>query len=81
MSLMAGRGFFTFLTPIFNRAPVLWRPRTGRGFPGYIQPCQPMPTPQPPRGGDWLHEIKHDGYHMIVRRDAAGVRLFIRPAG
>jgi bifunctional non-homologous end joining protein LigD len=26
----------------------------------------------------WLHEIKHDGFRMLVRRDAAGVRLFTR---
>jgi ATP-dependent DNA ligase len=25
-----------------------------------------------------LHEIKHDGYHMMVRRDATGARLFTR---
>jgi len=23
----------------------------------------------PPSGADWVHEIKHDGYRMIVRRD------------
>jgi imidazolonepropionase-like amidohydrolase len=23
----------------------------------------------------WLHEIKHDGFRMLVRRDAAGVRI------
>jgi len=26
----------------------------------------------------WLHEIKHDGFRMLVRRDGAGVRLFTR---
>jgi len=55
-----------------------WRPRTRRAFPGFIQPCQPIPAPKPPRGGDWLHEIKHDGYRMIARRDAPRVRLFTR---
>jgi ATP-dependent DNA ligase len=24
----------------------------------------------------WIHEIKHDGYRMIVRRDRDRVRLF-----
>jgi bifunctional non-homologous end joining protein LigD len=35
----------------------------------------------PPRqfaGPDWIHEIKHDGYRLIVRRDGEAVRLFTR---
>jgi hypothetical protein len=27
---------------------------------------------------DWVHEIKHDGYRLIVRRDGKAVRLFTR---
>jgi bifunctional non-homologous end joining protein LigD len=26
----------------------------------------------------WLHEIKHDGFRILARRDSAGVRLFTR---
>jgi ATP-dependent DNA ligase len=33
---------------------------------------------QPPTGWDWVHEIKHDGYRVIVRRDGPTVRLFTR---
>jgi bifunctional non-homologous end joining protein LigD len=29
-------------------------------------------------GPDWVHEIKHDGYRLIVRRDGPAVRLFTR---
>jgi ATP-dependent DNA ligase len=30
----------------------------------------------PPSGPDWLHEIKHDGFRILARCDAAaGVRL------
>jgi bifunctional non-homologous end joining protein LigD len=29
-------------------------------------------------GPDWVHEIKHDGYRMQVRRDGDTVRLFTR---
>jgi ATP-dependent DNA ligase len=29
----------------------------------------------PPSGPDWLHEIKHDGFRILARRDANGVRL------
>jgi bifunctional non-homologous end joining protein LigD len=33
---------------------------------------------KPPSGPDWVHEIKHDGYRMIVRRDGPAVRLYSR---
>ena len=29
-------------------------------------------------GRDWVHEIKHDGYRLMVRRVGARVRLFTR---
>jgi bifunctional non-homologous end joining protein LigD len=45
---------------------------------GFVPPCLPTKTPKPPAGAGWLHEIKHDGFRMLVRRDAAGVRLFTR---
>ena len=28
----------------------------------------PTSAPQPPRGPEWLHEIKHDGFRVIARR-------------
>jgi ATP-dependent DNA ligase len=31
-----------------------------------------------PSGNDWLHEIKHDGYRLIVQRDGKRVRLFTK---
>lgn len=31
-----------------------------------------------PAGPDWLHEVKHDGYRLIVQRDGDRVRLFTR---
>jgi bifunctional non-homologous end joining protein LigD len=50
-----------------------------RIFPtGFVAPCQPTPVPAPPIGAEWLHEIKHDGFRLIVRRDGARVRLFTR---
>jgi ATP-dependent DNA ligase len=45
---------------------------------GFIEPCLPSPAKAPPTGPDWLHEIKHDGFRIIARRDAAGVRLYTR---
>jgi len=47
-------------------------------FPDFCEPCLPSPAANPPVGTGWLHEIKHDGFRMLVRRNAAGVRLFTR---
>jgi bifunctional non-homologous end joining protein LigD len=47
-------------------------------FPHFCEPCLPSPAAKPPAGAGWLHEIKHDGFRMLVRRDAATVRLFTR---
>jgi len=52
--------------------------RTCRTPPGFIEPCLPSPTEQPPNGPGWLHEIKLDGFRLMARRDAAGVRLLTR---
>jgi ATP-dependent DNA ligase len=36
-------------------------------------------TSQLPSGRQWLHEIKHDGFRVIARKDGAKVRLYSRP--
>jgi hypothetical protein len=46
---------------------------------GFIAPCLPTSAPQPPAGTEWLHEIKHDGFRVIARKDGASVRLYSRP--
>jgi bifunctional non-homologous end joining protein LigD len=33
---------------------------------------------RPPSGPLWIHEIKHDGYRLMVRRDGVRVRCFTR---
>ena len=43
--------------------------------PGFIEPCQPSAADKPPSGPRWIHEIKHDGYRLMARRDGASVRL------
>jgi bifunctional non-homologous end joining protein LigD len=45
---------------------------------GFIEPCIPTLAAKPPSGPDWVHEIKHDGYRLVVRRDGEAVRLFAR---
>ena len=56
---------------------MLARPRT---LPtGFIAPCLPTKTDKLPSGGQWLHEIKHDGFRIIARKDGERVRLYSRP--
>jgi bifunctional non-homologous end joining protein LigD len=45
---------------------------------GFVPPCIPTRAPEPPAGPDWIHEIKHDGYRLQVRRDGEAVRLSTR---
>jgi bifunctional non-homologous end joining protein LigD len=40
--------------------------------------CIPTRGTQVPAGHDWIHEIKHDGYRLIVQREGKRVRLFTR---
>src|SRR5262249_39311748 len=46
---------------------------------GFIPPCLPTKAPQPPSGSFWLHEIKHDGFRVVARKDGDRVRLYSRP--
>jgi bifunctional non-homologous end joining protein LigD len=41
----------------------------------HIEPCLPSPAERPPTGADWVHEVKHDGYRLMARRDPIGIRL------
>jgi bifunctional non-homologous end joining protein LigD len=51
-----------------------------RTFPaGFITPCLPTKTDKLPSGSRWRHEIKHDGFRVIARKDGAQVRLYSRP--
>jgi ATP-dependent DNA ligase len=45
-------------------------------LPAVIEPCLLSPGERPPTGR-WVHEIKHDGYRLMARRDAlsVGIRL------
>ena len=44
----------------------------------FIEPCLPSPADKPPSGSNWIHEIKHDGYRLMARRDPVGIRLITR---
>src|SRR5262249_35706302 len=48
-------------------------------FPaGFVVPAQPVVASRPPTRPDWVHEIKHDGYRLIVWRDGSIARLYSR---
>jgi bifunctional non-homologous end joining protein LigD len=83
-----GRGFFLPIGLAFRRVQHSHAPFVdgNRGHPenpcmrvsAFIEPCLPSPADRPPSGADWIHEIKLDGFRMMVRRDPAGVRLLTR---
>jgi bifunctional non-homologous end joining protein LigD len=47
---------------------------------GFTVPAQPVKASKPPFGADWVHEIKHAGYRIMVHRDGPTVRLYSRNA-
>jgi bifunctional non-homologous end joining protein LigD len=58
---------------------MLWRSSApARRPPGFIEPCLPTVANTVPSGPQWVHEIKHDGFRFICRRDGDQVRVFSR---
>src|SRR5207248_760617 len=47
-------------------------------FPDFCEPCLPSPAAKPPAGAGWLHEINHDGFRMLVRREVLLIRLLAK---
>ena len=43
-----------------------------------FEPCIPTRGDKVPDRPEWIHEIKHDGYRLIVQREGERVRLFTR---
>ena len=46
--------------------------------PKRIEPQLASPVDKPPRGGDWLHEIKFDGYRTAVHLSGGEARMITR---
>jgi bifunctional non-homologous end joining protein LigD len=61
-----------------KRAPKKSRRAKRADLPQFITPQLATLVTQPPKGGDWLYEVKHDGYRMLARLPGAGARLFTR---
>jgi bifunctional non-homologous end joining protein LigD len=45
-----------------------------------FEPCIPSPAKKVPDSKNWIHEIKHDGYRLIVQREGQRMRLLTRNA-
>lgn len=43
-----------------------------------LQPYLPRRAHSPPNGDGWVHEIKHDGFRILARREGDRIRLFTR---
>src|SRR5438046_2870195 len=71
------RGLFVSAHLAYLAAIMLSRPRIPPA--GFIAPCLPTKAERPPSGELWLHEIKHDGFRVIARKDGARVRLYSWP--
>ena len=47
-------------------------------LPAFVTPQLATLVTEPPKSGDWVYEVKHDGYRMLARITAKGVSLFTR---
>lgn len=45
---------------------------------GFIGPCLPIVAARAPAGERWIHEIKHDGYRLLVRKRDGRIRIYTR---
>jgi ATP-dependent DNA ligase len=43
-----------------------------------FEACLPRKAKEPPSGPGWIHEIKHDGFRILARKDGDRVRLITR---
>jgi hypothetical protein len=64
--------------------PMLWRSSSSsssapaRRPEGFIEPCLPTVGQFVPSGPQWVHEIKHDGFGFICRREGNRIRILSR---
>ena len=45
---------------------------------GFVEPCLPTVAARAPNGPDWVFELKHDGYRLMIRKADDRVRIFTR---
>ncbi|TBY54507.1 ATP-dependent DNA ligase [Rhizobium leguminosarum bv. viciae] len=47
-------------------------------MPDRIEPCLALLKARPPKGDDWVYEIKWDGYRLSVHIEPTGIRILTR---
>jgi bifunctional non-homologous end joining protein LigD len=47
-------------------------------LPGFVEPMKARLVARPPRSGDWIYEIKFDGFRALALRGGAEARLLSR---
>ena len=48
------------------------------GLPQFVSPQLATLVSAPPAAGDWVYEVKHDGYRMLCRISEEGIAFFTR---
>lgn len=63
-----------------RRAPTPKAPKGAKKalMPVFVEPSLASLAAVPPNGGEWIHEIKYDGYRMQARIDGPEVKLLTR---
>ena len=55
-----------------------WQKKKNAAFPGLIEPQLATLSTSMPKGPDWVHEIKFDGYRMLAYVEGGEVRMISR---
>jgi bifunctional non-homologous end joining protein LigD len=45
---------------------------------GFVRPCEPKLVDRPPAGEGWLHEVKHDGFRILARKEGERMKVWSR---
>ena len=63
------------LRDVWRASPARWR-----RFPpvGFVRPCEPALADRPPAGPGWLHEVKHDGFRILARKQGERAQVWSR---
>src|SRR5436305_4679612 len=61
-----------------KKAPAGLRGARKAEFPAFIEPCDPTLRQRAPAGGDWVYEIKADGYRAQIHVEAGHIKAYSR---
>jgi len=64
--------------PLTRTSLMRWTTPRVIAAPGFIAPALPTVARNVPEGALWVHEIKHDGYRLLVRKRGDQVRVYTR---